>query len=477
MNALNQIIGALVEAWGEVKVQKARVILSLVGVVAAVAAMSSVIAIGDMLVQVNKEMEEAYSGRSITLHVSASETSSDTGETGAASSTESETGTTTNAEGMPTIDSDSATQGTTSSDGSNALAALTGVIHDPMGDAMTTVAQRLQIPYWSRLETGNITFTEIEQISKTGSYRGVPTTQDLTTMETSTSVKAIDPAYSTLFRLTPIVGRWIDAGDANQRVVPIVINSTLWEYLAHANIADPIVLHANDASATQYRVVGVIKSNSQWDSPTAYIDYTAWQFTKSQSAALSGQSPTSNGVEMLVWTGADQAEQARDLLPKALASVLGKGWKGDVYGGEYYDGGQSSMNTIRTVIMVIGGIVILLGALGLLNVAIVTVRQRIREIGIRRAMGASAKRVFFAVFMESVVATFVAGVIGVGIAIIVIRLLPLDTLLGIYLQERPPFPMSAAIDGIAISTGIGALCGIIPALAAVRVKPIDAIRY
>ncbi|MGP2495449.1 ABC transporter permease [Schaalia turicensis] len=463
MNALNQIIGALVEAWGEVKVQKARVILSLVGVVAAVAAMSSVIAFGDMLVQANKELDEAYSGRSITLHVSASKTSSDTGETGAASSTENGTGTTTNAEGTPT----------TSSDGSNAL---TGVIHDPMGDAMTTVAQRLQIPYWSRLETGNITFTEIEQISKTGSYRGIPTTQDLTTMETSTAVKAVDPAYSTLFRLTPTVGRWIDAGDANQRVVPIVINSTLWKYLANANIADPIVLHANDASATQYRVVGVVKSTSQWDSPTAYIDYTAWQFTKSQSTALSGQSPASNGVEMLVWTGADQAEQARDLLPKALASVLGKDWKGDVYGGEGYDGGQSSMNTIRTVIMVIGGIVILLGALGLLNVAIVTVRQRVREIGIRRAMGASAKRVFFAVFMESVVATFVAGVIGVGIAIIVLRLLPIDTL-GFYLQERPRFPMSAAIDGIAISTGIGALCGIIPALAAVRVKPIDAIRY
>ncbi len=466
MNALNQIIGALVEAWGEVKVQKVRVILSLVGVVAAVAAMSSVIAFGDMLVQANKELDEAYSGRSITLHVSASKTSSDTGETGAASSTENGTGTTTNAEGTPT----------TSSDGSNALTALTGVIHDPMGDAMTTVAQRLQIPYWSRLETGNITFTEIEQISKTGSYRGIPTTQDLTTMETSTAVKAVDPAYSTLFRLTPTVGRWIDAGDANQRVVPIVINSTLWKYLANANIADPIVLHANDASATQYRVVGVVKSTSQWDSPTAYIDYTAWQFTKSQSTALSGQSPASNGVEMLVWTGADQAEQARDLLPKALASVLGKDWKGDVYGGEGYDGGQSSMNTIRTVIMVIGGIVILLGALGLLNVAIVTVRQRVREIGIRRAMGASAKRVFFAVFMESVVATFVAGVIGVGIAIIVLRLLPIDTL-GFYLQERPRFPMSAAIDGIAISTGIGALCGIIPALAAVRVKPIDAIRY
>lgn len=44
-------------------------------------------------------------------------------------------------------------------------------------------------------------------------------------------------------------------------------------------------------------------------------------------------------------------------------------------------------------------------------------------------------------------------------------------------QDKPAFPLGAACDGLAISTGIGALCGIIPAFAAVRVKPIDAIRY
>lgn len=126
--------------------------------------------------------------------------------------------------------------------------------------------------------------------------------------------------------------------------------------------------------------------------------------------------------------------------------------------------------------MIIGGIIIFLGALGLLNVAIVTVRQRVREIGIRRAVGASAARVFFAVFMESVVATFVAGIIGVGIAVVVVRFLPLETI-GIALSETPAFPAGAAIAGVAISTSIGALCGIIPALAAVRIKPIDAIRY
>ena len=126
--------------------------------------------------------------------------------------------------------------------------------------------------------------------------------------------------------------------------------------------------------------------------------------------------------------------------------------------------------------MMIGGIIVFLGALGLLNVAIVTVRQRVREIGIRRAVGASAARVFFAVFMESVVATFAAGVIGVGIAVVVVRLLPLETI-GIAISETPAFPAGAAIAGVAISSSIGALCGIISAFAAVRIKPINAIRY
>lgn len=71
MRALHQLFGALVEAWSEVKVQRARVVLSLVGVVAAVAAMSTVIALGDLIVQSNKEMTEAMDGRATTLHITA----------------------------------------------------------------------------------------------------------------------------------------------------------------------------------------------------------------------------------------------------------------------------------------------------------------------------------------------------------------------------------------------------------------------
>ena len=163
--------------------------------------------------------------------------------------------------------------------------------------------------------------------------------------------------------------------------------------------------------------------------PTLYVHYDAAR------AAL----PQMGQPTMIAWVGPEDAEQARTVLPQALASILGDGWHVSVTGGEHQDTGEEQLGTISRVIMIIGGIIIFLGALGLLNVAIVTVRQRVREIGIRRAVGASAARVFFAVFMESVVATFVAGIIGVGIAAVVVRFLPLETI-GIALSETPAVP-------------------------------------
>ena len=85
MRILSQIVGALVEAWGEVRVQKARVILSLVGVVAAVAAMTTVIALGDIVGQADKEMNEAFTGRDITLRLMPQKTGDDGGDNAGAS--------------------------------------------------------------------------------------------------------------------------------------------------------------------------------------------------------------------------------------------------------------------------------------------------------------------------------------------------------------------------------------------------------
>jgi len=442
VNAISQILGALIEAWGEVKVQKARVVLSLVGVVAAVAAMTVVIALGDLILQSSREMAELYEGRSVTLRLAP--------ENSAAS------------QGTP------AGAGPTQASGAGGAPASSSVARpddtDPVGEAMATLANRHDIRYWSRLSSSGGEITEVSQARSSGQFRGYPVvrTDD---MFNDVTIQAVDPAYQVIFRTRMLAGRWVAPSDAEQRLTPVVISEVLWNQLGRAPIDQvPIVLHTTDGTAV--RVVGVTKSSSRFDMPTMYVHYDAARATLPQMGTPS----------MIVWVGPDDADQARSVLPRALASILGDGWRVTVTGGEHEDIGEEQLGTISRVIMIIGGIIVFLGALGLLNVAIVTVRQRVREIGIRRAVGASAKRVFFAVFMESVVATFAAGVIGVGIAVVVVRFLPLETM-GIALSDTPAFPAGAAIAGVAISSSIGALCGIIPALAAVRIKPIDAIRY
>ena len=443
MNAVSQILGALIEAWGEVKVQKARVVLSLVGVVAAVAAMTIVIALGDLLLQSSRELAELYEGRSVTLRLNPESSSSASEEPAA---------------GGPSQDA---------SDPSSVAGAQTAKRpdeKDTLGEAMGTLAERTDIHYWSRFSSGGGDIVETRQARSSGQFRGYPLT-NIADMVDGVAFQGVDPSYEVIFRTRMLAGRWVVSSDADQRLVPVVISESLWNQLGRAPIDQvPIVLHTSDGVAM--RVVGVTKSKSSFDMPTVFAHYDAARVSF----------PGMGSPSMFAWVGTENADQARETLPRALASILGEGWKVSVSGGEHEDIGEEQLGTISNVIMVIGGIIVFLGALGLLNVAIVTVRQRVREIGIRRAVGASAARVFFAVFMESVVATFVAGVIGVGIAVVVVRFLPLEAL-NITLSDTPAFPAGAAIAGVAISTSIGALCGIIPALAAVRIKPIDAIRY
>jgi len=104
-------------------------------------------------------------------------------------------------------------------------------------------------------------------------------------------------------------------------------------------------------------------------------------------------------------------------------------------------------------------------------------RQRVREIGVRRAFGATSGRVFFSVFLESLVATTVAGLVGIAIVVAVLRSDWVVTSLFYGIQDVPPFPMRAAFVGLAASILVGAVAGFIPALVALRVKVIDAIRF
>ena len=172
------------------------------------------------------------------------------------------------------------------------------------------------------------------------------------------------------------------------------------------------------------------------------------------------------------WVPPELADQFAEVLPRDLAAA-----------GVPFDVQKPPVEAfvidrvLQYLVLGVGGFALLLGGLGLLNIALVTVRYRIREIGIRRSFGATSGRVFFGVLMESVVATTVAGIVGVVIAVAIIKNIPIDRIFGRPIDDLPGFPFDAALVGMACAIGIGALAGLIPAIYAVRVKVIDAIRY
>jgi putative ABC transport system permease protein len=179
-----------------------------------------------------------------------------------------------------------------------------------------------------------------------------------------------------------------------------------------------------------------------------------------------------------MWVPPEVSQALADRMKGDLQAALGEGIQVDVSRQDYAQWDEDPFLVTKLVVGGIAVLVLLLGALGLVNIALVTVRQRVREIGIRRSFGATAGRVFFAVMMESVVATVAAGAIGVVAAILIVQSSWMRDLIGQgMITDFPPFPVDAAILGLIAASAVGALAGLLPAVVAVRVKVIDAIRY
>jgi len=109
---------------------------------------------------------------------------------------------------------------------------------------------------------------------------------------------------------------------------------------------------------------------------------------------------------------------------------------------------------------------------GIMNIMLVSVTERTREIGIRRAVGARKRNIMTQFIMEAVVLCEIGGLIGVAFGIVGANLL------AIYLLKLPPaFPVDWAILGLVICSLIGIVFGSYPAFKAANLDPIESLRY
>ena len=145
--------------------------------------------------------------------------------------------------------------------------------------------------------------------------------------------------------------------------------------------------------------------------------------------------------------------------------------------GEIFTRIMGFSNGMTFISLVVGIATIIAGVIGIGNILLISVKERTKELGVRRALGATPGEVRNQIILESVFLTFVAGVMGIILGALVlagINLLTQD--LSTFPYTNPTVPIPLILGALFIMIFLGTLIGLIPAQRAVSIKPIDALR-
>jgi putative ABC transport system permease protein len=138
---------------------------------------------------------------------------------------------------------------------------------------------------------------------------------------------------------------------------------------------------------------------------------------------------------------------------------------------------SSILNAVTVFLAFVAAIALVVGGVGVMNIMLVSVTERTREIGLRKALGATNKNILTQFLMESVFLTSLGGILGIIAGLIVTSLITLAA--SYFLKTNFPlfFSFQGLILGLVVSCGIGIVFGLFPARRAAQKSPIEALRY
>ena len=288
------------------------------------------------------------------------------------------------------------------------------------------------------------------------------------------------PAFNKIDPLNIIKGRFINDLDIKDKRKVAVIGSRVVDFLFMKD-ENPITQYIQ-IQGVYFQVVGIFTSKrngeqANQENQNIYLPFTTLQQTYNYGNAVGFFSITSQDdipVSVVEEKTIRLLKQRHFVAPSDDAAVGHFNLKKE------YDQMQGLFFGIRLLVWIVGTGTLLAGVIGVSNIMLVVVRERTREIGIQRALGATPWKVIYQIILESVVLTTFAGYFGLVVGVGLLELI--NFLLGssganTEMFLHPGIDFSVAVTALTILVFCGVLAGLIPARRAVSIKPIDALRY
>ncbi len=272
------------------------------------------------------------------------------------------------------------------------------------------------------------------------------------------------PGYQALGAIHLAAGRFLVPADITFNRDAVVLGANVSQALFGAG--NPVGAHVS-LLGQRFTVVGVLQPVGQGPGTSqdnsVFIPLPVAQFllsTQNLSAVLVGaSSPTA-------------ASQAQDLLTNLYTNRFGSASSVTVASEDQVLATLSATRATFTNLLAGTALIsLVVGGIGIMNIMLVSVTERTREIGVRRAVGAVPEDVVLQFLLEAMVLSLTGGALGVGAGLVMVHLAPL------FLKTPAVFTPSAVVLAFVFSTLVGLVFGLYPAVKASHLHPIDALRH
>lgn len=291
---------------------------------------------------------------------------------------------------------------------------------------------------------------------------------------TNVSVSGVTADYATVRNWTVQSGRFIAAQDDTDLGMVVVLGQTVVENLFGSTLVNPIGETVR-INRQNYQVVGVLKSKGQGGFDNQ--DDVVFMPLRTAQLKLGGAGTTTvRSINLQVKTAAEM-DLAQAQVTAILRTLHGiqAGAQDDFMvqnQADLLNTVQQATGTFTTLLGSIAAISLLVGGIGIMNIMLVSVTERTREVGLRKAVGARRSDILLQFLAEAIVLSVAGGLIGVAAGIGGAQLI--TPLLGS--SRALVTPQSVAL-ALAVSLAIGIFFGAYPANRAAQLNPIDALRY